>query len=267
MSSERLLQAVDQAKKTKRKLFCAYVTLGYPNLQYTEQLLMALPKAGVDILELGFPFSDPLADGPVIQEASEHALRNGVTLKDAYELMKRLRSKGFDLPTLLFTYYNPLFRKGIRAVAKRLSESGFDGLIIPDLPPDEDPLTVATFKKEKLAMVFLATPTSSLERLRMIANHSDGFLYYVSVKGVTGMRVKTDQGLTQQIQHLRKISDKPILIGFGVSSPEMAHKFSKLSDGVIVGSAIVNAIKNSKGKILPVTKMIRSMAEACRGIH
>ncbi len=205
--------------------------------------MLALEKAGTDVIELGFPFSDPLADGPTIQRASEEALKHGVCTQDAFRLVSTLRKKGFRVPVLFFSYLNPVLQFGIKKIASRLRAAGFDGIIIPDLTYDEGSEMEALFKQEELSLIYLVAPTTSKNRMRKIARHSNGFIYYVSLRGVTGARNSLPNDLKENLRTLRHETRKPILVGFGVSRPSQAREISRFSDGVIVGSALVQLLE------------------------
>ncbi len=240
--SRRLAKILNEAKRTKKKIFCAYVTLGFPNLRTTGEALRALESAGTDIIELGFPFSDPLADGPTIQMASERALKNGVHMEHALVLAASLRKKGFKPAVLLFSYLNPVLQFGAKKIASKLRACGFDGIIIPDLTYDEGKSWEVLFRKQGLSLVYLAAPTSTKARMRRIAGHSDGFVYYVSLRGVTGARDSLARDLAKNMRTLKRVTSKPVLVGFGVSRQSQARAISRLADGVIVGSAFVNLL-------------------------
>ena len=264
MKNNRITQTLSQASRARRKLFCAFLTLGYPNLAFTKRLIKEMGAAGVDLVELGFPFSDPLADGPVIQKASEHALRKKVSLKDAFRLARELRKEGCGIPLIFFSYYNPILHYGAARFAAELRKNGFDGIICPDLPPDEDVFFAAAVKKQGLHNIYLTTPTTEPGRLKMITSKSSGFVYYVSLKGVTGMRKSLSSDLGRQIARVKKVTSKPVLIGFGISIPAHAKKACAVSDGVIVGSAIVNKIEQSGGRLPGVLRFIRQMADTVK---
>jgi len=258
------MAAVSHAKKNGEKLFCGYLTLGYPNLAFTRKMILRMEKIGVDILELGIPFSDPLADGPVIQAASEAALKKGVSPADAFNLCRDLRREGLKMPVVFFSYYNPILNYGMLRFVREMKRSGFDGLIIPDLPPDEDVAFRRLVSREGLAMIFLAAPTTKDERLKLISKLSKGFLYYVSLKGVTGIRRQLSGDLGAQIRRIRKMSDRPVLIGFGISNPGQAAQASRVSDGVIVGSAIVDVIRESRGNVGLVSRLVERLVKATK---
>ena len=184
----RLLEKIREVKKAQSKLFCAFLTIGYPNLKITENLLNECEKEGVDIVELGFPFSDPLADGPTIQFSSERALEKGIRLKDALQLVRRLRQKGNQVPIIFFTYLNPILQYGFRRFIRDAKESGFDGLLVPDLPPEEEKGLQKECHRQGFPQVYLMAPTTEKKRAASIARSSQGFIYYVSLRGVTGAR-------------------------------------------------------------------------------
>lgn len=261
----RLEQAITRAHSEGRKLFCAYVTAGYPNLGFTRRLIRSMESIGVDFVEVGFPFSDPLADGPIIQRASEHALKRKVTLRDCLTMAASLRRSGCRIPLIFFSYYNPIFHHGLARTVASLATSGFDGVICPDLPPDEDSFFPREASRKGLKMIFLAAPTSSDHRLRVIAHRSAGFIYYVSLKGVTGMRRNLSHSLRSEIQRIKKLTSKPILVGFGVSSTAQVREVCRVADGVIVGSALIAAIQRSGGEMGQVLRFIRSLVNAARG--
>ncbi len=258
----RLIKKIEEARRNRRKLFCAFVTLGYPNLRSTEKLIEGFAQEGVDIVELGFPFSDPLADGPTIQFSSEWALRRGVTLNDALRVAKNLRRKGVEIPLVFFSYLNPIYHAGEKEFPRRLKQAGFDGLIVPDCPPEEDSLLWKTCQRQGIASIFLVAPTTTPARSRKIFARSRGFLYYVSLRGVTGARQRMAADLGSNLRKLRRLSSKPVLVGFGVSSPQQVRQISRLGDGVIVGSAIVDRIRKSGGKIGPVLSFVGSLVRS-----
>lgn len=261
----RLSKVTAVAAASGKKLFCAFTTLGYPDLGKTEKLVLAFEKEGVDIVELGFPFSDPLADGPTIQFSSEQALAGGVRIQDAFDLAKKLRKKGCEVPLVFFTYFNPVFHYGAEKFLKAAQEAGFDAVLVPDLPPDQEPEFRAQAKIRDLPIVFLIAPTSDAARTRMIARESQGFIYYVSLRGVTGARQALPSEIRRHLKQIKKVTHKPVLVGFGVSKPQQARSLSQWSDGVIVGSAIIDRIRKAKGRIEPAVSFIREMVRAVKG--
>lgn len=261
----RLIKKINEVRRKKSKLFCAYLTLGYPSVSFTARLIEELEKIGADIIELGFPFSDPLADGPTIQASSGYALRHNVKFNDALRLVRALRKRGVKIPVIFFSYYNPIYQHGIARFAKDIRQAGFDGVISPDLSPEEDPELGRALRKNGLSLIYLVAPTSNSRRIRMIAHKSSGFIYLVSLKGVTGVRKKLVADIATYIKKVRRIAGKTILAGFGVSTPEQARRISRLGDGVIVGSAFIDSIRRSKSRLKTVINFASRMIRAAKG--
>jgi tryptophan synthase alpha chain len=209
----------------------------------TERLILSCEKAGVDIIELGFPFSDPLADGPTIQYSSEQALKKHVAIEDAFALVRRLRQKGSRIPIVFFGYFNPVNSYGGKAFARDARSAGMDGLIIPDLPPEEETGFQKECRKQKLHFIQLVAPTTADKRARMLVKKSQGFVYCVSLRGVTGARKSLPADLKVHLAKLKRMTSKPVLAGFGISTPWQAAAISRMSDGVIVGSAVIEHLK------------------------
>ncbi len=243
----RIERAFKDLRKNKKKAFIAFITAGYPNLNITEKLIHAFSRIGVDILELGVPFSDPLADGPIIQEASQKALRNNVHLADILKVVKKARHNT-NIPLCLMTYYNPIFCFGEKDFVKKAIEAGLDGVIIPDLPPDEGKTFIKLAQKYGLDVICFISPTTSQKRAKFIAAISKGFIYYVSLTGVTGPRKNLPADLINNLKIIKRITQKPVCVGFGVSTNLQVKQIYKIADGVIVGSAIVKKIKDNIGK-------------------
>ncbi|HEY93922.1 MAG TPA: tryptophan synthase subunit alpha [Dehalococcoidia bacterium] len=221
----------------------AYITTGYPSIDATLKAVPILAENGCDIIELGIPFSDPLADGVTIQNASYHALQNGITPEICLELAGTLRKK-VDTPLVFMSYYNPIYHYGIEKFCIACSVSGIDGLIIPDLPPEEGVEIEETTLNNGIDLIYLLAPTSNKERIRLGAEHSRGFVYLVSVIGVTGARSFLPFDLKDFIAGVRKMTNKPLCVGFGISTPEQAAQVGSLADGVIVGSRIVQLLES-----------------------
>lgn len=240
----RIEKTFKRLRGQNRKAFIAYIMAGDPSPEKTKDAVLLLERCGADIVELGVPFTDPLADGPTIQRAAERALRAGVTLKDVIGLVKDLR-KDCRIPIVLMTYYNPVFRYGDERFVKDAVEAGVDGVIVPDLPPDEAGDLIRVSKSFGLATIFLLAPTSTPERIRKVARTSQGFVYYVSMTGITGSKLLVDESIRESIRNIRAATDKPIAVGFGVSTAEEAKAVSEHSDGVIIGSAIVKRLHES----------------------
>lgn len=216
----------------------AYVTAGDPSLKFTEQLVLRLAEAGADVIELGVPFSDPVADGPVIQRASERALKAGTTLATVLKLAARLRKKT-SVPLVLFSYFNPVLQMGVERFAAHAAAAGVSGVLITDLTPEEAGEFVRTLRWHKLDTVFLAAPTSSNGRLRAIARLSRGFLYLIARRGVTGAPTEVGAEIKSLLKRLRRHTRLPVAVGFGISRPEQVAALDGLVDGVVVGSALV----------------------------
>jgi tryptophan synthase alpha chain len=233
-----------QLRSESRKAFIPYLTAGDPSLETTLHLVLALEKAGADIVELGVPFSDPIADGPVIQRATERALSNGVTLHKVLELGQNIRQKS-GIPLVLFSYFNPLLNHGLERLAKDAVSAGFDGVLASDLTVEESEPFVRTMRGTGLNTVFLVAPTSSPERIRKIAAASNGFLYAVSRTGVTGERQELASDLKEFLQTLRTHTMAPIAVGFGISRPEHVRAVWQEADGAIVGSSIVKEVEQN----------------------
>lgn len=240
----RIEKTFKELKALNKKAFIPYIMAGDPSVEKTKELVLVLEECGADIIELGVPFTDPLADGPTIQRAAERALKGGVTLKGVLALVKDLRTKT-RVPLVLMTYYNPVFKYGEERFVKDAKDAGVDGVIIPDLPPDEAGELIKTAKKAGLATIFLLAPTSTEDRIKKVAAAARGFIYYVSMTGITGAQILLDGSIGKSINNIRSITDKPVAVGFGISTPEEARAVSGISDGVIVGSAIVRKIQEA----------------------
>jgi len=235
-----------ELKEKGRKAFIAFITAGYPDLATTAKLVLELERRGVDIIELGVPFSDPLADGPVIQEASLYSLKKGTNLVKILDLVKSLR-KETDLPICLMSYYNPIFCLGDERFVDNAVAAGVDGVIIPDLPPEEAREFICYANKKGLANICFLAPTSSQERIKAISKIARGFIYYVSLTGVTGSRKNLAADLRSNLAKIRRVARIPVCVGFGISNPEQLKQVQKICDGGIIGSAIVNKIRENIG--------------------
>ncbi|MBU0548275.1 MAG: tryptophan synthase subunit alpha [Candidatus Omnitrophica bacterium] len=236
-----------ELKKKSKKAFIVFITAGYPNLATTAKLVLELEKKRVDIIELGVPFSDPLADGPVIQEASLYSLRKKTNLIKILDLVKSLR-KDTNLPICLMTYYNPVFCFGDKHFVDKAIASGVDGVIIPDLPPEEAKDFLSYANKKGLANICFLAPTSSQARIKAISKIGKGFIYYVSLTGVTGSRKNLAADLKANLARIMKVARIPVCAGFGISNAVQLRQVQEICDGGIVGSAIVNKIRENIGR-------------------
>jgi len=243
-----------QLKLEGRKAFIPYITAGDPTLQMTLDLVLSLEKAGADVIELGVPFSDPIADGPVIQRATERALHKGVTLRMVLELGAAIRKKS-EIPLVLFSYFNPLLNHGLDKLAQDAANAGFDGILASDLTVEESEQFVQTARAAGLNTIFLVAPTSSRERMQKIAETCTGFLYAVSRTGVTGERQELANDLREFVRTLREFTQLPIAVGFGISRPEHVRAVWQEADGAIVGSSIVKKIEEHIGQPELVAKV------------
>jgi len=225
-----------------RPAFVAFLTAGDPSIERTVECALSLDAAGVDVLELGVPFSDPLADGPVIQRASERALARGVALAHVLDAVRAIRRRS-ELPLLLFSYFNPLLQYGLERLAGEAKEAGVDGVLVTDLPPEEAGEWIAPARKADLDTVFLASPTSPDERLARVAAASRGFVYAVSRTGVTGERQALSPDARPLVERLRARTSVPVALGFGLSTPQQVREAAAVADGVVVGSALVRFLE------------------------
>ena len=244
----------------KHKILIPYVTVGYPSIDDTLKVVPLLAASGSDMIELGIPFSDPLADGATIQQASFSALKNGVTPEVCLETAAKLH-KQVDIPQLFMTYYNPVFHYGLEKFSRDCVTAGVSGLIIPDLPPEEASPLEATTRKHGLDLIYLLAPNSTDERIKLVASQAQGFIYLVSVSGVTGARKTLPPDLADFVDRVRKVTTKPLCVGFGISSPEQATQVARLADGVIVGSRIIQLME-AEDALISVGKFIRELRYA-----
>lgn len=261
----RITRTFDRLRKRGQSALIPFIMTGDPDVKTTESLVQGMAEAGADIIELGVPFSDPIADGPTIQAASQRALQNGISLNEVLHMSERL--SGLDTPLVLMTYFNPIFRYGLRDFAESCMRSGVDGVIVPDLPPEEAGPWISEARRASLDTIFLIAPTSPFERIRLVSRYSRGFIYYVSVTGVTGARESLPDELESAVNKVKVQSKKPVAVGFGISTPEQAKRIGLFADGVIVGSAIVKMIEGSLGQPELITKVkdfVSSFAKALK---
>src|SRR6266581_265491 len=259
----RIQETFAELKHTGRGGFIPFITAGDPDLVTTELLLIELAKAGADIIELGVPFSDPVADGKVIQRASERALRNSVTLKDALTCVGRARER-IDVPVVLFSYFNPLLQFGTDRLANEAKQAGIDAVLVTDLIPEEARSWTETLRQRELDPIFLVAPTTSDERLARIARQARGFIYAVSRAGVTGARDEMTRDAETLVKRVRSATDLPVAVGFGISTAEQVREVWRFADAAVVGSAIVRQIEktgNSQDLVKRVGDFARSLIQ------
>ena len=256
---KHIAAAFEQAKSESRAALMPYLTLGYPTPEISLRVIESTAANGADLIELGVPFSDPLADGPTIQHSTQVAIEQGVTGKSCFEMVRTLRSRGVNLPLFLMGYVNPIFAYGIEKYTQEAQQSGADGLIVPDLPPEEaGPLQAACLEKG-LALVFLLSPASPLERVKKVAALTSGFLCLVSLTGVTGARTDLPNDLPAFVDRAKAVAHTPVAVGFGISTPTQAATVGKLADGVIVGSALINTITAASDPVQAAGEFVRSL--------
>ena len=265
----RIDKALAELKNKNKKAFIPFITAGDPTLELTKSLILTLESVGADIIELGVPFSDPIADGPSIQRASLRSLEHNTSLKDVINMVAEARNET-QIPIVLMGYYNPIFKYGVAKFVKDATESGVDGVIVADLPPEESSELTASAKEHNLATIFLVAPTSTSNRIKLIAEASTGYIYCVSTTGVTGARDTVSEMLLPTLDMIRKYTDKPIAVGFGVSTPDQAKEVAKVAEGVIIGSAIVNVIEKYKDDsdvlLASVGEFASNLAEAIKNM-
>lgn len=259
----RIDQKFRALRAARQKGFIAYICAGDPNLPATAQLAHAFEVAGVDVLELGVPFSDPLADGVVNQLAAERALRRGTTLHGVLKTVASLRRSGTDVPIVLYVYFNVVHQYGLKRFVADAARAGVDGVLALDLPPEEADVYAAQMKRAGVRPIYLIAPTTPEARIREIARHASGFIYYVSREGVTGMQKTLAPAVTKHVAMIRRHSRLPVAIGFGISNPRQARAAASAADAVVVGSAIVNQIERGRS-VKQVARFVASMVKAVK---
>ena len=259
-------------KTEGRPALVTFLTAGDPDLETSRKILFGLPAAGADVIELGMPFSDPMADGPAIQASSQRALAAGMTLKKTLALVREFRAKDATTPIVLMGYYNPIYSYGPEPFLDDAKAAGVDGLIVVDLPPEADEELCLPAMQRGINFIRLATPTTDAKRLPIVLTNTSGFLYYVSITGITGAAAPVASDVHAQVARIKKSTDLPVAVGFGVRTPEQARAISRGADGVVVGSALVNVIEQTlgnKGKgtnktVSGVLELVKSLAQALR---
>jgi len=265
-----MMNRIETAFQNK-PIFMPYFPLGYPDLKISVDVIEALAKNGADLIEVGLSFSDPLADGPVIQQATQVALEKGITVRKSLEAVKELRARGVDVPLILMGYYNPMLAYGLEKFVCEAVDSGVDGFIIPDLPVEESEEFTAAIEEAEggppLPLIPMLAPTSPNERMERIARNARGFIYLVSVTGVTGERKSVSEALKDLIVRAREHTTVPVCVGFGISTPEQARQVAALADGVIVGTACVKAIGGSDKPVRMAEEFAGAYHKALKEIH
>lgn len=261
----RLEQCFAELKAVSKTALIPYIMTGDPHPDVTVPLMHAMVEAGANIIELGAPFSDPMADGPVIQASSERSLKQGTSLKSVFDAVRQFRQRDAKTPIVMMGYLNPIEVMGYQTYAEKASECGIDGVITVDMPPEEGHDYIEALRKSGIAPIFLIAPTSTEERIKMIAEVSDGFVYYVSLKGVTGAATLDVASVADKVETIRRHIDLPVGVGFGISDAQAARMVSQCSDAVVVGSAIVKSMAiNTETSIIieEVTTLLKSMRTA-----
>jgi|TARA_R100000322_G_scaffold169672_3_gene142518 tryptophan synthase alpha chain len=268
----RLEKRFATLKQEGRAAFVTFITAGDPDFDTTLGILNGLPKAGADVIELGMPFTDPMADGPSIQASSQRALRNGASMKRTLELVRRFRENDPETPIVLMGYYNPIYHMGVETFLGRAIEAGVDGLIVVDLPPEEDDELCLPALKAGLNFIRLATPTTDDKRLPAVLANTSGFVYYVSITGITGAASPQAQDVASSVKRIKGHTSLPVAVGFGIRTPEQAAEIARAADGAVVGSAIVDAIAREVGedgkiKVGAIARVLEFVSKLADGVH
>jgi len=262
----RIQQRFEDLARAGETALIPFLTVGDPDIETSEALVLSMAEAGADLIELGIPFSDPIAEGPTIQRSSERALAGGASLNSILELVSRLRSK-VDIPLILMGYANPILAMANDRFSKLAAEVGVDGLIVPDLPPEEGEELYGLCNERGVDGILLAAPTTTPARLTMLAERTRGFLYYVSLTGVTGARTELAAGVQQGVEAARRGGDIPVCVGFGISTPDQAKTVADYADGVVVGSAVVDRIERASSPDAAVESVASFIGELKAGLR
>ena len=268
VGTERIKERFKDLKKADRAGLVTFITAGDPNIEISTQILKKLPGSGADIIELGMPFSDPMADGPAIQASSLRSLKNGGSILTTIEMVRRFRQGDNKTPVILMGYFNPIYSYGIEKFVTDAAESGVDGLIIVDLPPEESEMR-EPLKKAGLSFIYLITPTTDIKRMPIITKHASGFIYYVSVTGITGTASAASSEISTALKKIRCHTNLPLAVGFGITTKEKAREISDCAEAVVVGSAFVNKISENlykdgtpkDGCVESVLNLVREISE------
>jgi tryptophan synthase alpha chain len=262
LTKARIEARFAELKREGRAAFISYVMAGDPDFDTSLRVVRGLPAAGADLIELGFPFSDPMAEGPPIQRAAQRALAKGMTLARTLELARRFRETDQATPVILMGYTNPILHRGFEAFAAEAAEAGIDGLIIVDLPPEEAAPLVAALDAHQISLIRLATPTSDDARLKTIVQGTSGFVYYVSVAGVTGVKEADETAVAPAVERVRRASGLPVAVGFGIRTPERAAAIARVADAAVVGSALVDEVAEAVDMNEDVSRRVLLKAES-----
>ncbi|MHA6347633.1 tryptophan synthase subunit alpha [Roseivivax sp. CAU 1761] len=258
------IEAKFETLKTEgRKAFVAYLMAGDPDAERSFEVMRGLPEAGVDVIELGLPFTDPMADGPTIQTAGQRALAGGMTLSGTLDMVRRFRAEDSTTPIVLMGYYNPIHSRGVARFLDEARAAGIDGLIVVDLPPEEDEELCLPAQAAGIDFIRLATPTTDDRRLPRVMQNTSGFVYYVSITGITGAAAAEAADVAPEVARIKAVSDLPVIVGFGIRTPEAAREIAGVADGCVVGSAIVAEIAAGK----PVAEILDFVRGLARGAH
>jgi tryptophan synthase alpha chain len=268
MSVARIDKRFKKLATENKSAFIAYIMGGDPDLERSFEVLKGLPAAGADLIELGFPFSDPLGEGPTIQAAADRSLKSGTKIKDVFDIARRFRDLDQDTPLILMGYMNPVESMGYDRFASACALSGIDGLIVVDCPPEEAGLLTDALDENDVALIRLATPTTDEARLGTIIKRTKGFIYYVSVAGVTGVKSVNAAAIKDAVKRVKDASQLPVAVGFGIRTPEQAAEVAKIADGAVVGSALVDEIKKSYTENTPIeTKVLETARVLAQAVH
>lgn len=263
-TSSRIASAFEKASAEDRAVLAPFLTVGYPTIEASKKLLLALVEGGADLIELGIPFSDPLADGATVQRASQVALENGASLATGFELVEFARANGVEIPLVFMGYVNPFFQYGVDTLAADAARIGVDGFIIPDLPIEESDDFRLPFAEQGVDLIYMIAPTSTDKRIAQVAERASGFVYCVALTGVTGARASMAENLGPYMEKIRASVDAPLVIGFGISTPDHVRQAAALADGVIVASAMINYLDTLPLDEQPAaaTRFVREFADA-----
>jgi tryptophan synthase alpha chain len=259
----RIDETFARLRGQKKKAFVAYIMGGDPDVATSLAVMKGLPAAGVDVIELGMPFTDPMADGPTIQLAGQRALEGGMTMDATLQMVREFRKGDATTPIVMMGYYNPIYARGVDRFLADAKSAGIDGLIVVDLPPEEDDELCLPAQKAGLNFIRLATPTTDAKRLPKVLQNTSGFVYYVSVTGITGAAAAVATDVAPEVARIKASTDLPVIVGFGISTPDQARAIAGVADGCVVGSAIVKDIGAGK----PVAEVLANVAALANGAH